>query len=65
VKEFLSREGVRFEAKNVEQDDAAYAELIARGYRSIPVTFVGGRAIRGFDAAALKAALDARSSSDR
>jgi hypothetical protein len=33
VKEFLSREGHRFDVKNIEEDDAAYDELIssARG----------------------------------
>jgi glutaredoxin len=60
VKEFLSRAGVPFEAKNVDEDDRAYAELIARGYRTIPVTFVGERAIRGYDEAALRAALAER-----
>jgi glutaredoxin len=65
VKEFLSREGVAFDARNVEEDDAAYDELIARGFRSVPVTIVGGEAIRGFDAAALRKALDARSSPGR
>jgi glutaredoxin len=60
VKEFLSRAGVPFEAKNVDEDDRAYAELIARGYRTIPVTFVGERAIGGYDEAALRAALAER-----
>jgi hypothetical protein len=31
--------------------------LIARGFRSIPVTIIGEQAIRGFDEAALRAAL--------
>jgi glutaredoxin len=60
VKEFLSREGVAFEVKNVDQDDQAYNELMARGYRTIPVTFVGDRAIKGFDEAALRAAIGHR-----
>jgi glutaredoxin-like protein NrdH len=57
VKEFLSREGVPFEARNVDQDDRAYDELIAKGYRTIPVTFIGDRAIPGYDEPALRAAL--------
>jgi glutaredoxin len=57
VKELLSRAGVAFTAKNVDEDDRAYDELIAHGFRTIPVTFIGGRAIRGFDPAALKSAL--------
>ena len=63
--EFLSREQVAFEAKNVEEDEAAYAELVARGFRSIPVTIIGTQSIRGFDAVALRTALDARSLPDR
>ena len=57
MKELLSRAGVAFTAKNVDEDDRAYDELIARGFRTIPVTFIDGRAIRGFDPAALTSAL--------
>ena len=38
MKEFLSREGHPFEARNVEDDDAAYDELMRLGARSVPVT---------------------------
>jgi glutaredoxin len=62
VKEFLSREGVAFETKNVDQDEQAYAELIQKGWRTIPVTFIGDQVIKGFDQAALRSALAARSS---
>ena len=61
VKEFLSHEGVPYETKNVDTDEVAYAELIERGFRTIPVTIIGDRAITGFDAAAIKSALDAQS----
>jgi glutaredoxin len=57
VKEFLSREGVAFTAKNVDEDERAYDELIARGFRTIPVTIIGDRAIRGYDPDALESAL--------
>ncbi len=57
MKEFLSREGVPFEAFNVDEDDRAYDELLARGFRVVPVTIIGGRALTGYDADALKAAL--------
>jgi hypothetical protein len=60
VKEFLSREGVPFDARNVEEDGGAYDELIARGFRSVPVTIVGAAAIRGFDADAIRRALSER-----
>ena len=58
MKEFLSREGVPFTAHNVDEDSHAYDELLARGFRTIPVTIIGARALRGFDAVALRAAVD-------
>ena len=57
MKEFLSREGVAFQTKNVDEDEQAYTELIQKGYRTIPVTFIGDTAIKGFDEAALRAAI--------
>jgi glutaredoxin len=59
VKEFLSRAGVPFTARNIEEDDAAYDELIALGFRTIPVTVLGNAIVKGFDADALQAALAA------
>jgi glutaredoxin len=59
VKELLSREGVTFIPKNVDEDEQAYSELIARGFRSVPVTIIGDQAIRGYDERALRAALTA------
>ena len=55
MKEFLSQAGVDFTAYNVEEDDRAYDELIARGFRTVPVTIAGEHVVRGFDAAALAA----------
>jgi hypothetical protein len=57
VKELLSRNAVPFTAYNVDEDDRAYDDLIARGWRTIPVTIFGDRVIAGFDAAALEAAI--------
>jgi hypothetical protein len=59
VKEFLSRAGVPFTAHNVDEDPRAYDELLARGWRAIPVTIIGERAIKGFDQAALTEAIAA------
>jgi hypothetical protein len=59
VKEFLSRAGVAFVAKNVDEDISAYDELIARGFRSVPVAVIGDRTVKGYDPAALEAALAA------
>lgn len=44
-----------FVLRNVDDDLAAYDDLVARGYRSVPVTIAGDRAVVGFDAAALAA----------
>jgi glutaredoxin-like protein NrdH len=57
VKELLSRDGHPFTARNVEEDHAAYTDLLALGFRTIPVTVIGGRAIKGFDEPALRQAL--------
>ena len=58
MKEFLSRAGVAFTAKNVDEDAGAYDELIGRGFRTVPVTVFGIRTIKGFDVAALSALVD-------
>jgi glutaredoxin-like protein NrdH len=60
VKELLSREGITFTTKNVDEDEQAYSELMARGFRSIPVTIIGEQAIRGYDPEAIRAALTPR-----
>ena len=57
MKEFLSREGVEFTAYNVDEDESAYGALIARGFRTVPVTLIGERSLTGFDAAALSSAI--------
>lgn len=59
MKEFLSRAGVPYVVRDVDEDDEAYRELVARGWRSVPMTLVGDRAIRGYDPKALRDALDA------
>ena len=56
-----------FTAHNVDEDDRAYDDLIARGFRTIPVTVFdlssrsgaakADRTITGFDAEALSAAV--------
>jgi hypothetical protein len=57
VKELLSREGLPFTAHNVDEDDRAYDELIARGFRTIPVTVFGDQMVKGYDVPALAAAI--------
>jgi glutaredoxin len=51
--------GVLFTVKNVDEDQHAYDELLARGLRTVPVTIIGDRVIRGNDPAALTAAIAA------
>ena len=55
----LSREGVRYTAHNVDEDERAYDDLIARGFRTIPVTVFGERVVKGYDREALLAAIAA------
>ena len=44
--------------KNVDEDDRAYDELLARGWRTVPIIVIGDHVIKGYDAAALKDALE-------
>jgi hypothetical protein len=60
VKEFLSRAGATFTVMNVDEDDRAYDALVARGLRTVPVTIIGDRLVRGYDPAALEQALAAQ-----
>jgi glutaredoxin len=57
VKEFLSHAGAAFTAKNIDEDDAAYDELLALKFRTVPVTVIGDRMIKGYDPDALRSAL--------
>jgi glutaredoxin-like protein NrdH len=57
VKEFLSRAEVPFVVRDVDEDDGAYDELVSLGWRAVPVTMIGDRAIKGFDPVALREAL--------
>ena len=59
MKELLSREGLPFTAHNVDEDGGAYDELIARGWRTVPVTVFGDQVVKGYDVPALTAAIAA------
>ena len=59
MKEFLSLAGVPFVVRDVDEDDGAYDELVSLGWRAVPVTVIGDRAIKGFDPVALREALQA------
>ena len=57
VKQYLSSAGVAYVSRDVDVDEGAYDELVARGWRFVPMTFIGDRAIKGFDATALHDAI--------
>ena len=59
MKEFLSHKGVQFTVRLVDEDDQAYDELLALGFRTIPLTLIDGTAIKGFDPGALAKAIEA------
>ena len=58
MKEFLSRAGRPFTVRLVEEDDTAYDELLALGFRTVPVTVIEDVAIKGFDPEGLTKALE-------
>jgi glutaredoxin len=59
VKEFLSQQGQTFTVRVVDEDAAAYDELLKLGFRTVPVTVIGTRAVKGFDPDGLLTALRA------
>jgi hypothetical protein len=42
----------------VDEDDAAYDELLKLGYRSVPVTVIGNAVVKGYEPDQLTAALN-------
>ena len=46
-----------FTAYNVDEDERAYDELLARGWRTVPVTIIGERTLKGFNPVELAAAI--------
>jgi glutaredoxin 3 len=55
--EYLSQKGVPYTEKNVSRDPEAVQELIDMGLRSLPVILIGEERLRGFNPAAIDAAL--------
>jgi glutaredoxin len=58
VKEFLSQKRAAFTVRVVDEDDTAYDELLALGFRTVPVTVIGTSIVKGFDPVALTEALE-------
>ncbi len=59
MKEFLSCERRAFKVRNVDEDDAAFRELVSMGIMTVPVTVVGSEIVKGFNVSALQKALKA------
>lgn len=59
-KQWLEKLGVEFDAKDIEEDKAAYEELMSKlggNFQGVPVTDIDGEVILGFDRPKLQAAL--------
>jgi glutaredoxin len=54
---YLTRRGVRFTERDVEQSDAAKADYRKLGARGVPVILVGSQRMDGYDEARLAAML--------
>ncbi len=57
VEEFLTKHGVPFQARNIQEDPAALDELMRLGVASTPVTVIDGEVVVGFDQKRLAALL--------
>ena len=60
-KQWLDKMGVKYAVKNIEEDEAAKEELLAKldgNFQGVPTTDIGGEMIVGFNRPALQAALD-------
>jgi len=58
VKEYLSREHVLFEDRDITVDPSAISELQKLGFMTTPVTVIGKKVIVGFDHRKLSEALN-------
>ena len=58
AKDFLKEHKIKFEEKNVGEDDAARDEMAEKsGQMGVPVIDIGGEIIIGFDIEAIKKAV--------
>lgn len=60
-KQWLDKLGVKYVAKNIEEEEGAQDELLAKlggNFQGVPVTDIGGEMILGFNRPALQAALE-------
>lgn len=62
-KQYLDKLGVAYDYKDIEEDKAAYEELMSKNggnFQGVPVTDIGGEIILGFDRAKIDAAIKAK-----
>ena len=59
VKVYLSRKGFEYTEFNVSENREALKELVTKGYRSTPVTVIGGENVVGYSPAKIDEALEA------
>lgn len=52
--DFMNRHGVAYTERNLAEDPAARDELIAMGFRAVPVIKVGAETMLGFSALKLR-----------
>ena len=57
AKGYLSQKGVSFIEKNIRTDPEARAQLITKGYTTVPLTVIGEHHILGFKPTAFDEAL--------
>ncbi len=59
TEEFLCTKGVEYTAKNVAEDEEAFAEVVRMGTMTTPVTVMGGEVVGvGFDRKELERLLE-------
>jgi glutaredoxin len=57
VEEFLTKQGIAFQTRNVAEDPAAMDDLMRLGVATTPVTVIDGEVVIGFDEKRLVALL--------
>lgn len=61
-KQYLDKLGIAYQEKDIEEDKAAYEELMAKNggnFQGVPVTDIAGELVLGFDRAKIDAAIKA------
>ena len=57
TKDYLTRKGVEFRVRDIEDDSAALAEYMSYGGNKVPLVVIGETAIQGFEPSAIDRAL--------